>query len=463
MKSRDPVFSGIRSNVPGIAWPPVSTGEATDLVAMLRQLDDTQWLTPGSLAALQFRQLAQVVAHCAKYSPHFQRRLRSAQLKPDDLLSPEGLRRLPVLRRRDLQDAKDLFCSELPAGHAPVFTTQTSGSTGEPVVVRRTAIGKLDWSAATLREHLWHGRDFRKPLCAIRAHIAAPMRLENWGPPVSLLFESGPSLGIPITTAIDRQIAMIGEFAPDNLLVYPSNLRAIARTCAARGISLPSLRHIRTIGETLSPQLREEAARVFEARIADCYSSQELGSVACECPDAPLYHVMGETAIVEILDAAGAPCREGQTGRIVVTDLHNFATPLIRYDIGDYAEPGPVCSCGRGLPTLRRIYGRERNLILMPDGTRHWPLVGFDRFREIAPVVQYQLIQDGRESIELRLVASRALSATEEGDLLAHIQASLGFPFALRIAYFEGEIPRGPAGKFDEFVCAVNQNTVATD
>ena len=163
-----------------------------------------------------------------------------------------------------------------------------------------------------------------------------------------------------------------------------------------------------------------------------------------------------ETLIVEILDADDAPCREGQVGRVVVSDLHNFATPLIRYDIGDYAAPGPICSCGRGLPTLKRIYGRERNLILMPDGTRHWPLVGFDRFREIAPVIQYQLIQDGREAIELRLVTSRALSAVEERDLTAHIQASLGFAFALRFTYFDREIPAGPTGKFDEFVCAVN-------
>lgn len=456
MRSPDPAFSAIRSNVPGIGWPPVSTGDSALLASMLRQLDDTQWMTPESLTALQFHQLDRVLAHCEKYSPQFQRRLERAKLKRDDLLSPEGLRRLPVLRRRELQSATDLFCSELPAGHLPFFVTQTSGSTGEPVVVRRTVISQLDWSSMMLREHLWHRRDFLKPLCAIRANIAAPTRRENWGQPVSLLFETGPSLGIPITTDIEDQIALIRGFEPDNLLVYPSNLRAIARTCAARGISLPGLRHIRTIGETLSPQLREEVKGIFDARIEDCYSSQEIGCIACECPNASLYHVMAETLIVEILDADDAPCREGQVGRVVVSDLHNFATPLIRYDIGDFAAPGPICSCGRGLPTLKRIYGRERNLILMPDGTRHWPLVGFDRFREIAPVIQYQLIQDGREAIELRLVTSRALSAVEERDLTAHIQASLGFAFALRFTYFDREIPAGPTGKFDEFVCAVN-------
>jgi phenylacetate-CoA ligase len=228
------------------------------------------------------------------------------------------------------------------------------------------------------------------------------------------------------------------------------------RECAARGVSLPSLRHIRTIGETLSPQLREVARAFFHARVADGYSSQEIGYLACECPDAPLYHVMAETVIVEILDGSGARCREGQIGRVVVTDLHNFATPLIRYDIGDYAEPGPACPCGRGLPTLKRIYGRERNLILMPDGTRHWPLVGYARFREIAPINQFQLIQEDRESVTVRLVAARPLTSGEEDELRAHIQASLGFAFALRFAYFEAKIPAGPTGKFEEFICKVS-------
>jgi phenylacetate-CoA ligase len=54
----------------------------------------------------------------------------------------------------------------------------------------------------------------------------------------------------------------------------------------------------------------------------------------------------------------------------VVTPLHNFAMPLIRYAIGDYAEAGPPCACGRGLPVLARILGRARNLLTLPHGER---------------------------------------------------------------------------------------------
>jgi phenylacetate-CoA ligase len=207
------------------------------------------------------------------------------------------------------------------------------------------------------------------------------------------------------------------------------------------------------MGETLSADTREAAAKAFGAQVADMYSSQELGNIALQCPESDVYHVMAENLIVEVLKDDGSACQDGEVGRVVVTDLRNFATPLFRYEIGDYAEVGASCSCGRGLPTLRRVLGRERNLILMPDGNRHWPLVGFQRFRSIAPIVQYQFVQESRTSIKMRLVVERALSAEEEDALRALVQRMLEYPFDLRIIYFDERIPAGAGGKFEEFIC----------
>lgn len=151
----------------------------------------------------------------------------------------------------------------------------------------------------------------------------------------------------------------------------------------------------------------------------------------------------------------GEPCKPAETGRIVVTDLHNFATPLIRYDIKDYAEVGEVCPCGRGGPTIKKVCGRERNLIRMPNGKRHWPLTGFMGFREIAPIQQYQLIQEQIEEIEVRLVAARPLTSDEEHKLCMVIQKALDYPFQLRFTYFDKQIPLAANGKFEEFICRV--------
>jgi phenylacetate-CoA ligase len=105
------------------------------------------------------------------------------------------------------------------------------------------------------------------------------------------------------------------------------------------------------------------------------------------------------------------------------------------------------------MPTLKRIVGRERNLILMPDGAKHYPLVGFAQFRDIAPIIQYQFIQHFLEQIEGRLVVERALTSDEENNLRKHVQKSLGYPFELRFTYFPDRIPRSPSGKFEEFIC----------
>lgn len=192
---------------------------------------------------------------------------------------------------------------------------------------------------------------------------------------------------------------------------------------------------------------------MLETPVADLYSSQEVGNIALQCPEGEGYHVMAESVLVEVLDDQGAPCSDGQVGRVVISDLHNFATPLIRYDIGDMAEPGGRCACGRGLPTLRRILGRERNLLLLPDGSRHWPLVGFARFREVAPIQQYQMVQHSRSAVEVRLVCERPLTQDEETRLGDVIRGALGYPFDLDFIYFAGELPRSPGGKFEEFVC----------
>lgn len=426
---------------------------AAALKKVFAELRQSQWMKPAAIAEAQHRQLVKLANHCAAHSPFFRARLEACGLSPAGLGTAEGFARLKPFNRRDLQSADGFYCDEIPPGHAPLTETRTSGSTGEPVVVRRTGVNGLYWLAFTLREHFWHGRDFAKRFCAIRPGIADVTRAEDWGRPANLLFRTGPSLVIPITLAIEQQFDLIRDFSPAILLAYPSILAALIREGERRGVHLKSIEHLRSVGETLSPDLRTEAKRYFGLDVADAYSSQEMGYIAIQCPQSANYHVMAEAMIVEVLREDGSACAAGETGRLVITDLRNFATPMIRYDIGDWGEAGGACACGRGLPTLSRILGRTRNLILMPDGTRHWPLVGFDRFREIAPVRQYQFIQTGREEIELRLAVERPLLPEEETALTTHIQKALGHSFALNFVYFDGAIPAGPGGKFEEFVC----------
>jgi phenylacetate-CoA ligase len=450
-------LQSVTSGIKGIAWPPL-TGSATPaLPALVQQLETTQWLTAGEIAAAQFRQLREVAAHAEKYSPHFRTKLQAAGIQAQHLADAEGLHSLPPLSRRELQSCgEDLFCRQLPQAHAPVTETRSSGSTGLTVVVRRTAINQLFWLAHTLREHLWHRRDFSGKLAVIRPDPAMrTLDLPNWGPPVSLLFDSGSSHAIPLATDVAQQADWLVKTDPDYLLTFPTNLSELAYQFEQHDLRLNRLRQIRSIGEMLTDDIRATARRVFHTEIADTYSSQEVGIVAVQCPHSGLYHVMAESLLLELLDDNGKPCAPGEIGRIVISDLHNFATPLIRYDIGDYAEAGPVCSCGRGLPTLKRIMGRQRNMLRLPDGRRYWPLTGSYRYREIAPIRQFQLIQRSLELVEVRLVSDAPVTPAQELQLTTIIHEWMGYPFCLKFVYFDSEIPRGSGGKFEEFISEV--------
>jgi len=444
----------LRSNVAEVVWPRLLRGPPAAIINLLREIEDTQWLASEEIVQAQHRQLVVLARHAARTTKHFAQRLKAAGLTPEDLATPAGLAKLPILRRRDIQKGgPDLYSTELPPGHQPVGQSKTSGSTGEPVLVRRSAVCRLFFQVTNLRDHVWHGRDLARPFSTIRPQVESYDVSKDWGEPISSIMDTGPLQAIPMTLDAGRQADLLREFRPYCLIVYPNSLDAIAAHCEQHGIGLPGLAKIRTIGETLSPRIRERALRVLGAELADHYSSQEVGSIAIECPESGLYHVMAESVIVEVVDDQGHPCPEGGTGRVLVTDLHNFAMPIFRYEIGDYAVVSGPCPCGRGLPALKAILGRERNLILMPDGSRHWPLVGFHAYRDIAPVSQYQFIQHDRQKIEVRLVVEAPISQAQEAKLKEHMQKSLGFPFDLAFTYFPDSLPRQKGGKFEEFVC----------
>lgn len=459
MKPRDGFLAGIKSGLPGLVWPPVPTGSLAALAALAGQLEESQWLPAAEIERRQFRQLMELAGHAARHSRQFAGRLAAAGLTPGDLGAPEGLHRLPPLRRREIQEAKEVFyCESLPQGHGPMRESRTSGSTGEPVVIRRSSLGQLYWRAINLRTHAWFGRDLAERCSVIRVENDEVTVQEHWGPPIGRLFETGALQSIPTGTDIPEQVRLLSEFKPHCLVLYPNNLEGIRRHCERRGIELPGLRRILTMSETLSPAVRAAAEAWFKVRIYDAYSSGEMGIVAAQCPESSLYHVMAETHLAEVLDEAGNPCRPGETGRLVLTDLTNFASPLIRYDVADYAEVAEACPCGRGLPSLARFLGRERNLLRRPDGLRYWPRLDMRSYLKVAPVLEFQIIQRELDLLEMRLVVEQPLTAQQEEALARVLRKATGYPFRIRFAYFQGEIPRGSRGKFEEFLCLVPED-----
>jgi len=138
----------------------------------------------------------------------------------------------------------------------------------------------------------------------------------------------------------------------------------------------------------------------------------------------------------------------------VVTPLHNFAMPVLRYEIGDEAMVGTSCQCGRGLPVLRSVVGRLSEYLTLRDGQRRRVTYNTYRLSSVPAIMEYQLAQTGLEEVELRLVVSRALSDEEAALVMDVMTHAFGNVFAVKLRYCE-TLERTAAGKLRPFVSEI--------
>ncbi len=446
----------IGSNVIGVQWPAISGPVGASRLAALFQLEQSQWWSKEKLRQHQFAQLKPLLAHCKRLVPFYADKLQNIKLSQP--LSEEIWLNIPLLTRDMVQNSGKLLRSTaIPPSHGKLSRQFTSGSTGKPVEVLGTEVTNFFWNVSTLRDHLWHKRNLDGNLAVIRRTMdeaAKPpegLLSKNWGQATNGVVDTGPTSMISIFTPISEQVTWLVKQQPDILLTNPSVLQDLALYCQREKIELPSLTEVRTISEALPDGLRALCKEVWGVKLVDVYSSIELGYLAIQCPDNEHYHIQSEGVLIEILDERGKPCSVGEVGRVVVTNLHNYATPLIRYELGDYAEVGEPCNCGRGLPVIKRIQGRYRGMLTLPSGERNWPDLGIIKLQKLAPIQQFQVVQHSLEDIEVKLVLSRPITDKERDDLTKMFHQTLGFPFNVTIVQLD-DIPRSTGGKYEEFI-----------
>jgi phenylacetate-CoA ligase len=301
--------------------------------------DQTQWLDGDHRRVL--------FAHAARTVPFY------------------GERFAAVLRRGEIAAGDAVLATaDLPASHGKRYGIETSGTGGRPVSLFGTEVTGAFWRAGVMREHLWHDRRLDGKLAAIRrappGAAMAPLGLNSasWGPASGSVYPTGPAVLLNVASALPAQLDWLLREDPDYLISLPSNLIGLAKLCLARGVRLPRLAQVMAVGEPVTPELRAAVREAWGVPVKDSYSCEEAGYLAIQCPLHEVLHVQSENVLLEIVDDAGRPCRPGEAGRVLVTSLHNFATPLIRYDLGDLAEAGAPCACGRGLPVIARVLGR---------------------------------------------------------------------------------------------------------
>jgi phenylacetate-CoA ligase len=437
----------------GILWPALPNPTNALLLALQYQLEQSQWWSQEQLQTQQMLQLKALLTHAQTTVPYYQQSLKEIAAFESAPLTPELFSSLPLLTRVALQQqGKQLLSTALPKDHLPVEPERTSGSTGRPVNLYSTLATNLIFRALNLRNHLWHQRNFLAKAAVIRIQGFNPKSTEKrrWIEG----FPSGEMIEFDSGATVTEQLQWLLSQSPTYLLTYPTNLRALVERSLELNLLPRTLQGLSTFGELLTPEIRTFVREGWGLPIVDVYSAKEVGIIALQCPEQEHYHVQSENVLVEVINSQGQPCLSGQVGRVVVTALHNYATPLIRYEIGDYAEVGASCPCGRGLPVLNQIYGRRRNMLVLPSGEQQWPGFILSNWAKLGPIQQMQAIQHSLSTMEIKMVVTRPLTAVEEERLRTKIATDFQHQFDLQMTYVD-RIPRSDSGKHEDFISKV--------
>jgi phenylacetate-CoA ligase len=398
------------------------------LAKTLRELQRAQWLSPEELQIRNQISLQSLLKHAAGNVPFYRNLYQRFGLASEELSSVTDLSALPVLNKSHYRnDSESFYAANVPSYRRLERTT--SGSTGEPFsfCLDRRALSII--FASHLFYDSWHGlRPVDRYIRIVTPPAAVPSPATGT-PPAELLrqaitnriqhfYESWTQRKFPLWE-VDADSArtiwrQIESFRPKFVMGYTSALAAIADQLLQQDLRLSCpLRGVITIAETLSPPRRRLIEQYFAAPIINRYGLREFGSWSAQsCAQSPEhFHVNTELVVCEILRADGSHCAPGETGRVVLTDLHNYARPFIRYNTGDLAVAGEgTCSCGRGFPMLGQIEGRSRECLRTPSGKEISPVVLghylFVYHDHLEFVRHYQLVQESESSVRLLIVPS---------------------------------------------------------
>ncbi len=280
------------------------------------------------------------------------------------------LHSLPILTRRQVQENFDGLYFKSPEYDPNDYVVQsTSGSTGKPVSIMKFApLYSAEYDALTLTEWQLNNRDTSKTLSTFRI-VQTELDDAPLGPPLSYIGATRVHTSRSILKrSIPELLDELHRLRPDYLFVNGVVARQLALAQLDSDNEPIKIEQFLTVSDRIDPQLRILVAEVFGARIIDRYSSEEFGYIALQCPVHDHLHICSPSLIVEVVDDEGNACDIGVPGRVLVTSLHNFAMPLIRYDIGDIAEFGEPCDTGLNWPVINQVNGRIRDSITLPDG-----------------------------------------------------------------------------------------------
>lgn len=434
------------------AWESVLRGRPT--LARLRHLERTEWRSLDEIEAMQAGDLRRLLRHAYTNTPHYRAQFEAAGITPNDIRDGRDLSRLPILNRSDAREAGDRRTSRSPP--LPTVMKATSGTMGQPLVFGYDADSEYWRQAIKLRGYGWAG------------YRPGDRSLHYWGAAAA----KNPSRFTRSKIALDRQIrretyvnctvrddasmrAAVDEIRrvrPKVMLCYTQAGADLARYINDHALRAWGEIAVICGAERLFPADREALRAAFGDGIFETYGCREVMLIGAECEAHDGLHLSAENLLVEVIvrDEAGERAAQpGEIGEVVITDLHNFGMPFIRYANGDLAQAGAagLCACGRALPKLGAVEGRVTETLRDGAGGRVSGLVFNVMFASAlaASVRQFQAVQHKDGSITLKLVPLRPLDAAAHESIKTTCARYLK---GVTVRTEEvGEIPVGKSGK----------------
>lgn len=413
------------------------------------KLHDLARLDRSDLDVYRNNRLRSLIHHCYDNVPFYRTLMDERGLVPEDISQIDELPKIPPLTRLDLRKhLNDLVARNVDLSKC--VRNKSSGSTGEPVVSFHDREAQSASIAA--RFYCWGvaGWQIGDPMVQIRG--GSRTILEAWSKPSSRLWSwlirrrRFWAYNLVEQHKLDTVLYEVYRYKPAIILGYANALTALAIRAIDLGLPKLDCRAVLTFAESLFEQNR----KIIEAQfgpVYDQYGCNEIWAIAYQCNMGQGYHVLEPHVVVELepLSHAG-----DNSSRVLVTDLDNFAMPLIRYQVGDLAtiETTQKCPCGSIFQRLERIMGRETDLIETAQGG-YYLVPGFpmgNAIQSVETIYQHQVavLRDG--TIELRLVTEKPLSSEEMILLRDHLKEYIGKETKLRIKRVDTILP-SPSGK----------------
>lgn len=410
----------------------------------LRGYELNQWLPPEQLDALQWRKLHALVSHCWEQVPFYRRYWSQAGMaSPADIRNRDDYARLPLLRRETIHAHRREMLATSHQGRVQFKTT--GGSTGEPLKIGFDRESYERRTAVTFRGYAWTGaRIGQRTLYLWTAPTTSGYSYEELK---DQLYHT--ALRRRMLNAFDMTEARMRDYAdtinayrPQTIVGFVSALLEQALWIERNGLSSHHPERVLCGAEALYPHQREILERVFGAPVYNTYGCREFMLISAECEHRKGLHINTDHLHVEFLPLA----RGRGSHELVVSDLHNYGMPLMRYVNGDLASPGAgQCDCGRSLPLMSQIDGRKLDALRTADG-RFIPGQYFpNRLRNFKGIRHFQICQSQWHALTVKLVVDEKFEATTTEAIRADFNTLFAEELDVHFEFVDA-IPRSGSG-----------------